>query len=614
MDVKFSILVNGASVKNIEDDVAQMVVDSTIGLPSMFHIILGDYQNDAEAFEYIDAKKFDLGKKIEIAVQTQNGMVSLIEGEITAIEPDFTSRGSVQLHIRGYDFSYKLSQGKKTRSFLKQKDSDVVQKICGENGLSAEVDATTTVHDNLLQVNQTDWEFIQSRARMIGYQVYCQNKKIFFKKVSSMDAPVVTLTWGDNLASFRPRLSSMGQHSETNAYGWDVKKKQAVTGTATPTGAAQFHCIGEKSTGGAAVKKLVNKASINNTLNLPIDTVNQSKSIAEADLLLSESQFIQAEGECVEGNPRLLAGTTVEIKNVGTRFGGKYFVTQARHEFHHGQYRVWFSNHGIHPETVSGLLSSNTGSPDSGRIPGVVSAIVTNNNGSQDEMDAGRVKVKYPWMPKSNGAEIESDWARIAIVGGGAQRGMYFMPEVNDEVLVAFEQGDVNRPYVIGGLWNGVDKPAEVISKIVSNGKVNLRLIKTRSGHQILLDDTQGSEKITIIDKTQANSIVIDSKNNTVIIKSKADMTFESGGKLTLNCNGDFAVNAKGAAKMDSKNTVKITGVGAIDVKSNQAVTVSNAAGNKLDLAPSGATLQGITTAVKGSAVVQIKGALVQIN
>lgn len=614
MDVIFTILVGGTPVKNIEDDVAKIIVDSTIGLPGMFHIILEDFQDGSDGFQYIDSKQFDLGNELEIRVKTKNENGTLIKGYITAIEPEFTGRGSVQLHIRGYDKSYKLSQGKKTRSFLKMKDSDIVQKICSENGLTPEVDVTTVLHDQLLQVNQTDWEFIQSRAQILGYMVFYKNDKLCFKKVSTLGSPVMVLTWGDNLASFRPKISALGQRSETTAIGWDIKKKQAVNGTASPSSVPHFHSIGERSTGGASVKKLVGKPISSSTIDLPIETAGESKSISEADLLNSESQFIQAEGECVEGNPKLLAGTTVEIKNVGKRFGGKYFITEARHEFQRGQYRVWFSNHGIVPDTISGMLASNTNAYDAGRIPGVVSAVVSNNNGSQDEIDAGRVKVKFPWMPKSNGAEIESDWARVAIVGGGAQRGMYFLPEINDEVLVAFEQGDINRPYVIGGLWNGVDKPAEVISKVVGEGKVNLRLLKTRSGHQILLDDTKGKEKITIIDKTNANSIVIDSTNNTVMIKSKADMTFESGGKLSLNCNGDFSLNAKGAAQLASQNTVKITGNGAINVKSNQAVTVENASGNKLDLAPAGATLQGMTASVKGTSVVQIKGALVQIN
>ena len=97
-----------------------------------------------------------------------------------------------------------------------------------------------------------------------------------------------------------------------------------------------------------------------------------------------------------------------------------------------------------------------------------------------------RVKVKYPWLDN----EHESNWARVASPGAGATRGLLMTPEVNDEVLVAFEHGDMNRPYVVGGLWNGKDKPQRVAAK---NGKVEFRSLKTRVGHEIMLQDGEGA-------------------------------------------------------------------------------------------------------------------------
>ncbi|MCM0593896.1 MAG: phage baseplate assembly protein V [Gloeotrichia echinulata DEX184] len=110
------------------------------------------------------------------------------------------------------------------------------------------------------------------------------------------------------------------------------------------------------------------------------------------------------------------------------------------------------------------------------RIFGVVIGIVTNN---QDPEKFGRVKVKFPWLSDDD----ESYWARIATPMAGKQMGIYFLPEVNDEVLVIFEQGDVRFPYIIGSLWNGKDIPPLTNE----DGKNNVRLIKSRSGHVIRL-------------------------------------------------------------------------------------------------------------------------------
>jgi uncharacterized protein involved in type VI secretion and phage assembly len=124
------------------------------------------------------------------------------------------------------------------------------------------------------------------------------------------------------------------------------------------------------------------------------------------------------------------------------------------------------------------------------RIYGVVVGVVTNN---QDPDNLGKVKVKFPWLVEND----ESTWARVASPMAGANRGIIFIPEVDDEVLVAFDHGDVRAPYILGAVWNGTDKPPQEKG---NDDKNNLRIIKSRSNHMIILDDTSGSEKIQIID------------------------------------------------------------------------------------------------------------------
>jgi uncharacterized protein involved in type VI secretion and phage assembly len=168
------------------------------------------------------------------------------------------------------------------------------------------------------------------------------------------------------------------------------------------------------------------------------------------------------------------------------------------------------------------LLPPGTTAPD--RIFGVVIGIVTNN---RDPEGMGRVRVRFPWLSESD----ESEWARMAIPMAGNDRGAYFLPEVEDEVLVAFEHGDIRFPYVLGALWNGQDKPPE----LNADGNNNMRTIKSRSGHIIRLDDTDGAEKIEIIDKTQHNSIIIDASANAITLKADGDLTLESAqGKIVI--------------------------------------------------------------------------------
>lgn len=174
------------------------------------------------------------------------------------------------------------------------------------------------------------------------------------------------------------------------------------------------------------------------------------------------------------------------------------------------------------------VLQSLVGAPNpEGRFYGVTVGVVTNN---QDPDKLARVKVRLPWLSD----EDESHWARVLTPMAGNERGLYFLPEVDDEVLVAFQHGDIRFPYILGALWNGKDQPPET-----NDGENNLRTIKSRSGHIIRLDDTDGAEKIEIIDSSEKNSVVVNTAENIITITADADITIQSSsGKLILKGNG----------------------------------------------------------------------------
>lgn len=190
------------------------------------------------------------------------------------------------------------------------------------------------------------------------------------------------------------------------------------------------------------------------------------------------------------------------------------------------------------------------------RIYGVVVGIVTNN---KDTEKLGRVKVKIPRLS----GEDESNWARVISFMAGKERGAFFLPEIDDEVLVAFEYGDINMPYVIGSLWNGKDVPPENNS----DGKNNIRVIRSRSGHVITLDDSDGSEQIKIMDKTQKNMIIIDAKNNKISIKSDKDIELSApNGKVTIEAM-DIETKSTASTKIEATSGVDVKASGNLNIK-----------------------------------------------
>lgn len=190
------------------------------------------------------------------------------------------------------------------------------------------------------------------------------------------------------------------------------------------------------------------------------------------------------------------------------------------------------------------------------RIYGVVVGIVTNN---KDTEKLGRVKVKIPRLS----GEDESNWARVISFMAGKDRGAFFLPEVDDEVLVAFEYGDINMPYVIGSLWNGKDVPPENNS----DGKNNIRMIRSRSGHVITLDDSDGSEQIKIMDKTEKNMIIIDAKNNMISITSDKDIELSApNGKVTIEAM-DLETKSTASTKIEATSSVDVKASGNLNIK-----------------------------------------------
>ena len=192
------------------------------------------------------------------------------------------------------------------------------------------------------------------------------------------------------------------------------------------------------------------------------------------------------------------------------------------------------------------------------RLLGVVVGVVTNN---QDLDKMGRVKLKFPWLSDKE----ESNWARMAVPMAGNARGIYFLPEVDDEVLVAFEHGDVRFPYVVGALWNGKDTPPAENG----DGKNNVRVIRSRSGHVIRLTDEDGKEKIEIVDKSEKNSLVIDTAQNTITITTDKDIVL-SASKGTIRLDAQ-------TVEIKSSADTKIEAGAGMDVKANATMNIKGA-------------------------------------
>jgi phage protein D/phage baseplate assembly protein gpV len=508
---QFSIQVDGAPLPpDVQGRLDDAVVEDDLAQPAMFELRFNDPK-----LELLDGTLFHLGAEVRLSAAGPAGQSRrIMVGEVTALEPAMEQH-NVVLVVRGYDRSHRLRRGNKTRTFLKQSDADIAGQIAREAGLGADIEPTRVQHDYVIQDTMSDWAFLQARAARIGYQVRVDDRTLRFRRAEADPLKAPPQEWGNTLLAFHARLSAAAQPSEVNVRGWDPQAKRPILGSADrPTQAAP---VNERKGAGQAAEQAFSGRAVVVVGDRPVRSQAEADRVAQAILDELDGDYFAAEGRC-QGEPAVRAGAVVEVKGVGKRFAGVYVITACRHEYTpRGGYMTTFYVTGRRPNSLLAAIAPGTASRI---VAGVTVGIVTNVN---DPDRLGRVKVRFPWLDDSH----ESDWARIALDGAGAGRGIFAAPQVDDEVLVAFEHGDPARPFVVGGLWNGKDRPPD---DAVKPGR-KLTLIRTAAGRLIVLDDT-------------AESLTIAADGHTITLRSDG-VSIESAGDMTLAANGTLTIKGK---------------------------------------------------------------------
>ncbi|HVL38803.1 MAG TPA: VgrG-related protein [Fimbriimonadaceae bacterium] len=609
------------------DSCIECVVEQSLKLPALCSLRFHDANlvpTGSPSSPLVDDTVFSVGKTLEISIgyeQTSNNV--LFKGEITGLDADLAAHGYPTFVVRAMTKMHRLNRGRKRRSFINIKDSDVVQQVCSGLGLTLDVDATDTVHPYIFQNNQTDFEFLTMLANRNGYHFYATHEgEVKFKRLEDPSGSGLKIKWGEGLRSFRPRLSGSSQVSKVQVRGWDPKDKAAIIGSATEvTGAPETGLSSETSISnelGSSVEMMLTDHIV--------DSPSDATRLAQSVLDQIGGACVEADGLC-EGDPRLFAGQDIEIEGAGNRFSGKYLVSSATHTWSSAEgYTTTFAVAGKNLETLDGMINPDL-RPRGSIFNNVMVGIVTNNqdeDGNDPMQHVGRVKVKFPAISDQD----ESYWARIASPMAGNERGFMFLPEVDDEVLVAFENGDIHRPYIIGQLWNGQDAPPVPHSEAVKGGSVEKRTIKTRVGHMLQFNDESGSKqiltkteygheilmddqnkcitiktpnghkvhlddqgkKIEIIDMNGSNKMVIDSNSNNISSECQGNYSIKALGNIDIECQGNFTAKSTGNMSLEATGTWTGKAMAAL-------------------------TAEGMASATfKSSGIVTIQGSLVKIN
>lgn len=310
--------------------------EEEINTASMFVLKLSTYDFEKCTLKFIDLEQFSMGREVKLYMGMDDEVLMTV-GEITSLEPLFGENMSV-IEVRGYDRLHRLRFGTKRRTFSDMKDSDIASMIAGDWGLSANVTNTGITYPHVYQNNQSDLGFLLERARRIRYEVYVDDRTLYFRSGKEGDSASITLEYKVDLIEFSAKLSARYRGTEITVQGWDFMKKEPISATARK--GDEISKMAAEKTGTELTESAFGKSSSAVVNEYLLDATDAEK-IAVATYNAHIVKSVTGNGRCT-GIPELRAGRTVEIAGLG-RFSGSYYVTSTFHTIDNTGYTTSFN-------------------------------------------------------------------------------------------------------------------------------------------------------------------------------------------------------------------------------------------------------------------------------
>lgn len=565
--VTFKILADGTELPATAQ-VLLIAVEKEINRIPTAKIILSDGDPSAQEFALSNENLLIPGKEIEIKAGYHSDESTIFKGLVIKHSLKIRS-GTAQLVIECKDKAVKLTSGRKSSYFPDSKDSDAFEEIIGAYGIDKNIEATAFQHKKLVQYNCTDWDFLVTRAQANGKVCVVDDGKITVKAPDYAQSELETVTYGATLLDFDAEIDARNQNSKVSSYAWDPAKQELVDV--------------EASDPGVSLNGNLSSADLAEVIGLDNQQLKYGGTVADqsiqewANAKALFNQLAKIRGRVkFQGIPACKPNTTLKLEGVGDRFNGKVYVSAVRHEITEGQWTI-DAQFGINPNWFSETNAIND-QPASGLFPavhGLQIGIVTAN---EDPDGEDRIQVRCPMIDK----DAEGFWTRIASLDAGKERGAFFRPEIEDEVIVGFINDNPNDAVILGML-NSSAKPAPLKASDDNHEKgfvtrEKIRFIFNDEKKSVILE-TPGGKKITLDD--DAKLIKLEDEYSNVVTIDSDGIKMESGKDIILKATGD----------------VKVEGIN-VSLKASAQFKGEGSAGAE----------------VSTSAVAILKGSMVQIN
>ena len=539
-------------------------------------IYLRDGEASRSTFEISNADVFIPGKEIEIQMGYRSQNDTVFKGVIIS-HSIRVRRNNSMLIVECRDKAIKMTLGRKNKYFAEQKDSDIIDQIIGEHGLQKDVESTIPDLKEVVQYDSSDWDFVLCRAEANGQVVMVEDGKITVAKPATGSEPLVNIRFGSTLLELDAAIDARTQSESIKAESWNPADQEVIEAEAREpgtTGNGNLTSNDLSAVFGGGARELFHGG-----------VLSQPELQTWADGRLIKERLAKTRGTAkFQGFAGVLPGKIIELSGIGDRFEGKMYISGIRHTVADGNWETDVQL-GLNPDLFAETYNLRPLSA-SGLVPGIsglqIGKVTQLEN---DPAGEDRIKIRLPMISISD----EGIWARISTLDAGNQRGTFFRPEIDDEVIVGFLNDDPRNPVVLG-MCHSSAKPAPEQAKDTNH----LKGYASRENMRFTFDD---EKKIIVLETPGGNKITLSEDAKAIELED------QNGNKITMDTSGITVESSKDLILKATKD-IKIEGM-SLGLKASTSFKAEGTASVELS---------GANATLKGSATTVIQGGIVQIN
>lgn len=574
----FDILIDGQEVDPGYQVMSISIIKEVNKIPTA-RIIFKDGDASEETFSISENENFIPGKSINIKLGRDSVNKLLFKGVIIKHSIQAKESGETQLILDCKDEAVRMTIGRHSRYFENSTDSETIEELINQYAvLAPDVEATAHTHDEMVQHHCTDWDFMMMRAESNGKLVMVDDGKIQVKAPVTSGEPALAVLFGSTLIDFEAEMDATHQWASVEARAWDYRGQDLFENSLDSIGITEPGNVSGDELSSAIGPERFELRHTGQAIGEELQEWTKS--------FLQRSRLSKIQGRAkFTGFGELKPGQLIDLQGMGARFTGKAFVSAVRHDVYNGS---WYTQaqFGLKPDCFAREYKDINELGAGGLLPVInglqIGKVVQLENDPEGE---NRILVRLPIIDNS----ARGIWARIATLDAGQNRGSFFLPELEDEVVVGFLNDDP-RDAIVLGMLNSSAKPASIAAEDANNEKGFV----TRSGMRVHFND---DTKTITIDTPAGNRIKLDEAGSSITIED------QNGNTTKMNTSG---------IEMKSSTNIKIEASGNIDIKAGTAMTL--AAAQMGISAQSAMEVKGATAKLSSDGITEIKGSMVNIN